>query len=73
MIYRAVHLPKPHNLEIPEHPHLMYIVQILIMMTLLFILAVQGQAAAEDQSLPQLAVAVAEAHTVQVAKVIIAL
>ena len=43
------------------------------MMILLFILAVQGQAAAEEQSLPQLAVAVAEAHTVQVAKVTIAL
>ena len=43
------------------------------MMTLLFILAVQGQAAAEDQSLPQLVVVVAEAHTVQVAKVTIAL
>ena len=41
-------------------------------MTLLFILAVQGQAAAEDQSLPQLAVVVAEAHTVKVAKVTIA-
>ena len=39
------------------------------MMTLLFILAVQGQAAAEDQSLPQLAVAVAEAVAVAAAAV----
>ena len=59
--------PKPQILVTPEHPNLMFI---LIMMTLLFILAVQGQAAAEGQNLPQLAVAVAEAHTVQVAKII---
>jgi hypothetical protein len=66
MTYKVVPLPKPHNLAIPEHPNLMYIVQILIMLTLLFILAVQGQAAAEDQNLPQLAVVVVEAHTVRV-------
>ena len=64
--------PKPQHLEIPDHPLLIFTVRILIMMTLLFILAVQGQAAAEDQSLPQLAVVVAEAHTVKVAKVTIA-
>ena len=47
----------------------MYTVQILIMMTLLFILAVQGQAATEDQNLPQLVVVVVEAHTVRVSKI----
>lgn len=60
--------PKPPNLEIPDHPNLVYIVKIQIMLTLLFILAVQGQKAAEDPNLPQLAEVVADTHPVRVSQ-----
>ena len=60
--------PKPLNLEIPDHPNLVYIVKNQIMLTLLFILAVQGQAAAEDPTLPQLAEVVADIHPVRVSQ-----
>ena len=62
LIYKKVPPPKPRNLVIPDHPNLAYIILIQIMLTLLFILAVQGQAATEGPNLPQLAVVVAEAE-----------
>ena len=40
------------RLVIEKPLNLMFIVQVLIMLTILFILAVQGQAAAEDPNLP---------------------
>ena len=75
LIYKKVPPPNPQNLAIPEHPNIAYIVKIQIMLTLLFIPAVQGQAAAEGPNLPQLVVvvAVAEAPTVRVSQPEIAL
>ena len=63
MTWQSVPLPNPpRNLEIPEPPNLMYIIMMMYM-TLLFILAVQGQATAERQNLPQLVAAAVEANT----------